>query len=202
MEMTGEHRLPAPRQQVWEALNDAEVLAACIPNCQGVEKISDTEFKATVSLKVGPVRAKFGGKITLSDLDPPASFSINGEGQGGAAGFAKGGAQVTLDEEEDATVLRYQAQASVGGKLAQIGSRLVDTAAKQIAGQFFSAFVAHMEAATAESAEAEAAEAAEAAEEAAETEAAADQAGLPPVVWVGGLIAIAVVGLIYYGVTN
>ncbi|HJP23479.1 MAG TPA: carbon monoxide dehydrogenase subunit G [Alphaproteobacteria bacterium] len=199
MEMTGEHRLPAPRQQVWEALNDAEVLAACIPNCQGVEKISDTEFKATVSLKVGPVRAKFGGKITLSDLDPPASFSINGEGQGGAAGFAKGGAQVTLDEEEDATVLRYQAQASVGGKLAQIGSRLVDTAAKQIAGQFFSAFVAHMEAATAESAEAEAAEAAE---EAAETEAAADQAGLPPVVWVGGLIAIVVVGLIYYGVTN
>ncbi len=106
---------------------------------------------------------------------------------------------MTLDEEEDATVLRYQAQASVGGKLAQIGSRLVDTAAKQIAGQFFSAFVAHMEAATAESAEAEAAEAAE---EAAETEAAADQAGLPPVVWVGGLIAIVVVGLIYYGVTN
>ncbi|MAG98909.1 MAG: carbon monoxide dehydrogenase subunit G [Alphaproteobacteria bacterium] len=196
MELSGEHRIPAPRHQVWEALNDAEVLASCIPNCQGLEKVSDTEFKATVSLKVGPVRAKFGGKITLSDLDPPASFSINGEGQGGAAGFAKGGAQVTLDEEEDATVLRYQAQANVGGKLAQIGSRLIDTAAKQIAGQFFSAFVAHMETAAAEATETADTKAVAA------TPAAAEQAGLPPVVWVGGLIAIVVVGLIYYGVTN
>ena len=194
MEMTGEHRIPAPRQQVWEALNDAEVLAACIPNCQGVEKISDTEFKATVSLKVGPVRAKFGGKITLSDLDPPASFSINGEGQGGAAGFAKGGAQVTLDEEEDATVLRYQAQASVGGKLAQIGSRLVDTAAKQIAGQFFEAFVAHMTAAAETAALAAAEQPA-----ASPPPPAAEPAGLPPVVWVASLIAIVFVGLIYYG---
>ncbi|HJM48927.1 MAG TPA: carbon monoxide dehydrogenase subunit G [Alphaproteobacteria bacterium] len=196
MEMTGEHRIPAPRQQVWEALNDAQVLAACIPNCQAVEKLSETEFKATVSLKVGPVRAKFGGKITLSELDPPASFSINGEGQGGPAGFAKGGAQVTLDAEEDnsTTVLRYRAQANVGGKLAQIGSRLVDTAAKQIAGQFFEAFVAHMTAAAETAALAAAEQPA-----ASPPPPAAEPAGLPPVVWVASLIAIVFVGLIYYG---
>ncbi len=197
MEMSGEHRIPAPRQRVWEALNDPSVLEACIPGCQEMEKLSDTEFAAKVTRKVGPVKASFSSKVMLSDLQPPASFKISGEGQGGVAGFAKGGADVTLDEEDGATVLRYQAKASVGGKLAQIGSRLVDTAAKQVAGEFFKNFVAHMETVAAETAEA-----AETTEAAAMAPAAVDQPGLPPVVWVGGLIAIVVVGLIYYGLTQ
>ncbi len=194
MEMSGEHRIPAPRQRVWEALNDPSVLEACIPGCQEMEKLSDTEFAAKVTRKVGPVKASFSSKVMLSDLQPPASFKISGEGQGGVAGFAKGGADVTLDEEDGATVLRYQAKASVGGKLAQIGSRLVDTAAKQIAGQFFEAFVAHMTAAAETAALAAAEQPA-----ASPPPPAAEPAGLPPVVWVASLIAIVFVGLIYYG---
>jgi len=144
MDMNGERRIPAPRQRVWEGLNDPEILKQCIPGCQSVEKLSDTEFTAKVRAKVGPVSANFAGKVTLSDLDPPAGYTISGEGTGGVAGFAKGGAKVTLEEEGGETVLRYGVEAQVGGKLAQIGSRLIDATARKLADQFFSNFVAAM----------------------------------------------------------
>jgi len=144
MDMKGEYRIPAAQQVVWEALNDPETLKACIPGCETIEKTSDTELTATVKAKVGPVSAKFKGKVTLSDLNPPNSYRISGEGQGGPAGFGKGGATVTLEQDGSDTVLRYDANAQVGGKLAQIGARLVDGAAKKIADQFFSNFAAHV----------------------------------------------------------
>lgn len=140
MEMSGEHRIPAPRERVWAALNDPEVLKASIPGCQELEKVSDTEMKAKVLAKVGPVKATFNGDVTLSNIVAPASYTISGEGKGGVAGFAKGGADVTLEEDGDETILRYSAKAQVGGKLAQLGARLIDATAKQMAGQFFTAF--------------------------------------------------------------
>jgi carbon monoxide dehydrogenase subunit G len=146
MEMTGEHRIPAPRQRVWEALNDPAVLKDCIPGCQSVEKVSDSEMAATVVAKVGPVKATFNGKVTFSNVDPPNGYTITGEGKGGVAGFAKGGADVTLEEVSDDTILRYKVNAQVGGKLAQIGARLVDATAKQMAEEFFGRFVRRMEA--------------------------------------------------------
>ncbi|HZD25875.1 MAG TPA: carbon monoxide dehydrogenase subunit G, partial [Alphaproteobacteria bacterium] len=126
MEMQGEYRIPAPREQVWNALNDPEVLKASIPGCNTLDKVSDNAFTATVTAKVGPVKAKFNGEVTLSDINPPESYTISGEGKGGAAGFAKGGADVKLEEAGSETILRYTVNASVGGKLAQIGSRLID----------------------------------------------------------------------------
>jgi carbon monoxide dehydrogenase subunit G len=144
MDMTGERRIPAPRQRVWEGLNDPEVLKQCIPGCETIEKLSDTEFTAKVRARVGPVSAHFAGKVTLSDLDPPSGYTISGEGTGGVAGFAKGGAKVSLDEESGETVLRYTVQAQVGGKLAQIGSRLIDATARKMADDFFNRFVGVM----------------------------------------------------------
>ena len=141
MDMTGEHRIAAPRARVWEALNDPEVLKRCIPGCEAVEKSSDTAFSARVMAKVGPVKARFSGEVSLSDLDPPNGYTISGEGKGGAAGFARGGAEVRLAEAgEGATVLSYNVNAQVGGKLAQIGSRLIDSTAKKMAGDFFRTF--------------------------------------------------------------
>jgi len=140
MDMKGEERISAPREVVWEALNDPDVLKACIPGCQTLEKTSDTSFSATVQAKVGPVKAKFAGDVTLTDIDPPKGYKISGEGKGGAAGFAKGGAVVKLEEDGDETVLSYEVDANVGGKLAQIGSRLIDSTAKKMAGEFFSKF--------------------------------------------------------------
>ena len=139
MEMSGQHTIPAPRETVWEALNDPEVLKQCIPGCEEVNKTSDTSFDAKVSVKVGPVKAKFGGAVTLSDIDPPKGYTISGEGKGGAAGFAKGGAKVSLEEVDGgaATELTYEVSASVGGKLAQIGARLIDSTAKKYANDFF-----------------------------------------------------------------
>ena len=142
MEMTGEYRIPAPREAVWAALNDPVVLQSCIPGCESLERGAENEFKATVRAKVGPVSARFSGKVTLSDFDPPKSYRISGEGQGGAAGFAKGGAVVNLEEDGAGTILRYTADAQVGGKLAQIGSRLIDGTAKKLADEFFEAFAA------------------------------------------------------------
>ena len=142
MEMTGEFRIPAPRQRVWEGLNDPEILKSSIPGCQTIEKVSDTEFTAKVLAQVGPVKANFAGKVTLSDLDPPQSYTIAGEGSGGVAGFAKGSAKVNLDEDGGATLLHYAVQAHVGGKLAQIGSRLIDSVARRMAENFFTRFVA------------------------------------------------------------
>ncbi len=140
MDMTGEYRIAAPREKVWAALNDPEILRQCIPGCDEIEKSSDTAFSAKVTAKVGPVKAKFGGKVTLSDLDPPNSYTITGEGSGGAAGFAKGGAKVALTTDGADTILKYEVQANVGGKLAQIGSRLIDGTARKMADDFFSTF--------------------------------------------------------------
>ncbi len=141
MEMKGEYKIPASREKVWDALNDADVLRECIPGAKSLEKISDTEMKATVEAKVGPVKAAFTGQVTLSNINPPNGYTITGESKGGVAGFAKGGADVSLVEDgPDATVLTYVAKAQVGGKLAQIGGRLVDATAKQMADQFFTAF--------------------------------------------------------------
>jgi uncharacterized protein len=138
MDMTGEYRIPASRDQVWAALNDPDTLKASLPGCETLEKISDREFAATVITKVGPVKAKFNGNVTLSNLNPPESYTISGEGKGGAAGFAKGGADVRLIEEGEVTVLTYVAKADVGGKLAQLGSRLIDGTARKMADEFFS----------------------------------------------------------------
>jgi carbon monoxide dehydrogenase subunit G len=140
MDMTGEYRIPAPREQVWAALNDPAILKASLPGCESLERLSDHEFAATVAAKVGPVRAKFNGQVTLSDLKPPESYQISGEGKGGAAGFAKGGADVRLTEDGAETVLSYTARADVGGKLAQLGSRLIDATAKKMADEFFENF--------------------------------------------------------------
>jgi carbon monoxide dehydrogenase subunit G len=142
MDLTGEYVLPAPRARVWTALNDPEVLKRCIPGCQEIQKLSDTEMTAKVALAVGPVRATFSGRVTLSDLDPPNGYRISGEGQGGVAGFGKGSATVRLADEGAGTKLSYVADASVGGKLAQIGSRLVEATAKKLADQFFDRFAA------------------------------------------------------------
>ena len=140
MDMTGEYRIPAPRERVWAALNDAEMLKAALPGCESLEKRSDTEFAAVVIAKVGPVKAKFNGNVALSNLNPPESYTIAGEGKGGAAGFAKGGAEVHLTEDGAFTILRYTAKADVGGKLAQLGSRLIDGTAKKLADEFFNNF--------------------------------------------------------------
>ena len=140
MTMTGEHQLAANRQTVWAKLNDAEVLKACIPGCEELEKTSDTEFRATAKMKVGPVSARFKGRVTLSDLDPPNGYRIAGEGEGGVAGFAKGGAVVTLADRDGGTLLTYSVEAQIGGKLAQLGQRLINGAAKKLADEFFANF--------------------------------------------------------------
>ncbi len=140
MQMTGEYRIEASPATVWTGLNDPNVLQRCIPGCESVDRISDTEFTAKVVLQVGPVKARFAGKVTLSDLDPPNGYKISGEGQGGVAGFGKGGATVTLTPDGIGTVLRYAADAQVGGKIAQIGGRLIDATAKKLADEFFSRF--------------------------------------------------------------
>jgi carbon monoxide dehydrogenase subunit G len=142
MDMTGEERIAAPRDAVWAALNDPEILKQCIPGCQSLEKISPTELTATVKLKIGPVSASFNGEVKLSNINAPESYTISGEGKGGIAGFAKGGADVVLKEDGDETILQYEAKAQVGGKIAQLGSRLVDSSAKKLAQQFFSDFTA------------------------------------------------------------
>jgi uncharacterized protein len=197
MEMTGEFRIPAPRQRVWEGLNDPEVLKQCIPGCQTLEKVSDTEFNGKVVASVGPVRATFGGKVTLSDLDPPQSYTISGEGSGGVAGFAKGGAKVNLAEDGAATLLTYAVQAQVGGKLAQVGSRLIDGVARKMANDFFGHFAAVMA-----PEQPEAAAVTEPARVAVETPPPAPPPRptglrLPPAVWVTGL-AVIIILLLYF----
>jgi uncharacterized protein len=222
MEMTGEYRIPAPRQRVWEALNDPEVLKHCIPGCQSLEKVSDTEFNGRVVASVGPVRATFGGKVTLSDLDPPQSYTISGEGSGGVAGFAKGGAKVNLADDGAETLLTYAVQAQVGGKIAQIGSRLIDGVARKMANDFFGSFATEVVAEQPSPAPAEAAASAASPPPAAtlerepapvarpaEPEPVAPEPlppmppsrpegrRLPPAVWVSGL-AVIVVLLLYF----
>lgn len=137
MDMTGERRISAPRQTVWDALNDPAVLKASIPGCESLEKLSDTSMKSTVAIKIGPISARFNGSVVLSDMDPPNGYTISGEGQGGVAGFAKGGAKVHLADDGPGTLLNYEVHAQVGGKIAQLGARLIDASAKQISDQFF-----------------------------------------------------------------
>lgn len=140
MEMTGEQLIPASREETWKALNDTEFLKQCVPGCESIEPAGDNTYTVQMTARVGPVSAKFKGKLTLSDLDPPQSYSIAFEGQGGVAGFARGSARVRLEPDGEGTRLTYTVKASVGGKLAQIGSRLVDAAAQKVASDFFTAF--------------------------------------------------------------
>jgi uncharacterized protein len=157
MEMTGEQLIPVGQNEVWRGLNDPEVLKACITGCESIEKVSDNEYKVAMTAAVGPVKARFTGKLVLSDLNPPNSYSIAFEGSGGAAGFGKGGAQVKLMPEGAGTRLSYAAKASVGGKLAQVGSRLIDGVARKMADDFFTKFNQVVAAPTAAPATAEAA---------------------------------------------
>ncbi|HXX50158.1 MAG TPA: carbon monoxide dehydrogenase subunit G [Xanthobacteraceae bacterium] len=140
MTMSGEYELAVPPQTVWEKLNDPAILKACIPGCEQLDKTSDTEFQAVATVKIGPVKAKFKGRVTLSDLDPPNGYKISGQGDGGVAGFAKGGATVKLTPKNGGTLLAYNVDAQIGGKLAQLGQRLVNGAAKKVADDFFENF--------------------------------------------------------------
>lgn len=146
MHLEGVQEIRAGRAAVWAALNDPDVLRACIPGCQSLDQTSDTSFEAVVKQKIGPVSATFKGVVELKDLNPPEGYRIEGEGKGGAAGFAKGGAEVRLDEMPGGTRLGYAADAKVGGKIAQLGARLVDGVAKKLADKFFADFKAHVEA--------------------------------------------------------
>ena len=198
MDMTGEYRIPAARQRVWEMLNDPEVLKRAIPGCESLTKLSDTDLEAKVKAKVGPVQASFAGKVRLSDLDPPSAYTITGEGSGGVAGFAKGGARVQLLEDgPEATILKYEAKAEVGGKLAQIGSRLIQGTAKKMADEFFGKFAelaaAEAAPAAAPSAAAPAAEAPPAAAPApAPAPAPAGIAGIPWI-WIAAAVVVLVI---------
>jgi carbon monoxide dehydrogenase subunit G len=210
MDMSGEYRIPAARETVWRALNDPEILKQCIPGCETIEKTSDTEFTARVAVAVGPVKAKFTGKVTLADLNPPESYTISGEGQGGVAGFGKGSANVRLEAEAPTeTVLRYTAQATVGGKLAQIGTRLVDATARKLADEFFGKFATVVGAPPTEAPAATRAEApgqtVAGPPPAPEATAAAptptpSRPALPPMVWIPLLIVV--IGLITWLVTR
>jgi uncharacterized protein len=178
MNINGEIVISAPRSKVWLALNDPEILARCIEGCDSLEKVSDQEFNGQVTAKIGPVKASFSGAVTLSNIVPDISYTISGEGKGGVAGFAKGGADVALEDVDDgkATLLRYTARANVGGKLAQLGSRLIEATAKSQADKFFAALAVEL---------APAAAAAPAAIPATETPA----GGMPSWLWMGLLLA-------------
>jgi hypothetical protein len=187
MDLTGEYRIQASRETVWAALNDPEILKQCIDGCEELTKDSDTQFSARVTAKVGPVRAKFTGKVTLSNMDAPNGYTISGEGQGGVAGFAKGGADVRLTEDGAETILNYSAKAEVGGKLASVGSRLVEGVAKKTADDFFSKFSALV----GEGDDEVAAPATEAAAEAPKPpQAAAANGGYTPWVWGAGIVLV------------
>jgi|SRR5215469_11165686 len=201
MEFTGRYQIAAPPQQVWDALNDPAVLKACVPGCQSLIRTDDHRFDALATLRIGPVKANFKAIIRQSELDPPQRCVLKGEGQGGVAGFARGEAEVTLAREGDETVLSYIARGNIGGKLAQVGQRLIDSAAKQIADDFFGRFAAHL---APESVVAEPETAAPAApppliEEQPVLQPGARE-GLAPEIWVIGLIGVIVILLVLFGV--
>jgi len=191
MEIAGERRIPATRDVVWAALNDPDVLKDCIPGCESLEKVTDTEMNGLVRAKVGPVNAKFSGTVRLENIKAPESYTIAGEGKGGAAGFAKGSADVALAEDGADTVLTYTAKAQVGGKLAQIGSRLVKGTAEKLANDFFTCFADRVGGTAGPAAEPETEEP-EAAAVAAD---AATQRGITPLIWIGALIVVAAIFL-------
>lgn len=198
MDFTGKYSIPAPADLVWAGINDPEILKACIPGCEKVEKTSPTEFVAAATLKIGPVKASFRGKVTLSDLDPPHRCTLKGEGQGGVAGFAKGDAEIVLTPEPGGTLLSYTARAQVGGKLAQIGQRLIDGTAKQIADEFFSRFAAALTAGQAPPAltpDPEVEAAAPPSAPAAKTR----RDGLAPEIWVLGLVGVVAILVLVFG---
>lgn len=204
MDMAGEYRIPAARDVVWRGLNDPEILKQCIPGCESIEKLSDTAFTARVALTVGPVKAKFTGKVALADLNPPESYTISGEGQGGVAGFGKGSAAVRLAEDGPSmTVLTYTAQATVGGKLAQIGARLVDATARKLAEEFFSRFAVVVAGSAAEAPPAPAADAIQPSPSTAAAGAPAappPRAALRPEIWIPALIVL--IGALLWLVTR
>lgn len=203
MKLSGEHLIPASRQTVWEALNDADMLQACLPGCETLEKISDTEMTAQITTKIGPVKATFTGAVTLSDLDPPNGYKLSGEGQGGAAGFASGSASVNLSEQDGGTLLRYEVEAMVGGKLAQIGSRLIDSVTKKLAAQFFTALAEKLttgdatDTAPASADNAESAGSAPASATAAAAAVSAPKRGIPTPIWVVGIIGVVAVLILW-----
>jgi uncharacterized protein len=201
MDMTGERRIPAPRERVWQALNDPIVLRASIPGCESLEKLSDDAMTAVVSVKIGPITARFTGRVNLTDIDPPNGYRISGEGQCGVAGFAKGGAEVRLVEDGDVTVLSYVVKAQVGGKMAQLGARLIDATAKQMADAFFDRFVDQVAApATGEAgADSPVILATEAAPRAAGVFSMIPRApfGYPLIGWVGAVVCLAILVLLF-----
>ena len=206
MKMAGEFRVARAREAVWAALNDPAVLKRCLPGCQEIERISETEMTATLIVKVGPVKATFAGAVTLSDLDPPNGYTLSGQGQGGAAGFASGEARVALVEEGGETVVRYDVDAKVGGKLAQIGSRLIDSTAKKLAGQFFDSLAETLAAAgEAEGGEEEAGGSEDRplagdtpAAEAPPMPTAEPRKGLPTVLWVSAVVVVAAILILVF----
>lgn len=183
MRMDGEYRIPASRETVWKALNDPETLKNSIPGCEELEQTTENSFAARIVAKIGPVKAKFSTNVELADLDPPNGYTLTGKGQGGAAGFANGSANVKLEEDGGETVLRYTVDATVGGKLAQVGSRLVDAAARKMAEEFFSAFIQTLETAAPDSVK---------------TPEPHPAPGLPPQVWVAGIIAFVIILLFLF----
>jgi carbon monoxide dehydrogenase subunit G len=212
MDFTGRYLIPAPPQVVWTALCDPQMLKTCIPGCQSIVKDDDTHFQAVATLKIGPVKATFKANIALTEMDPPHRCLLKGEGQGGVAGFARGEAEVLLTPEGDGTALAYTAKASVGGKLAQIGQRLIDGAARQIADDFFASFAASLTPPALDAEEAElivispefAPEIAApplATADASDGEADAKREGAAPEIWVIGLIGVIVILLVLFGVT-
>ncbi len=202
MDFTGRYVIPAPPETVWEAIQNTEILRACIPGCESLEKTGDNAFEARATLKIGPVKATFKGKVTLEEMEPPRRCVLRGEGQGGVAGFAKGEAEVLLAPENGQTALTYTAKANIGGKLAQIGQRLIDGAAKQIADDFFSRFSAAVGApppiveAAAQEADAKPSEPGRPAKPVPETR----HEPILREVWVIGLIAVIVIVLIFFGI--
>lgn len=206
MDFSGQYMIAAPPEAVWAGLNDPDVLKACIPGCEKMEKTSETDFAATATLKIGPVRATFRGKVTMADMDPPHRLTLVGEGQGGVAGFAKGQAEVVLTPENGGTTLTYAAKANVGGKLAQIGQRLIDGASKQIADEFFSRFTQQVASAPETPAMPEEAHPQTVPDTQAHVSTTPSQAaeetreGLAPEIWVVGLIAVIIILLVLFGV--
>jgi uncharacterized protein len=200
MEFTGRYVVPAQPEPVWDALNDPAILKACIPGCQTLTKSEDHQFDALATLRIGPVKANFKAIIRQTELDPPRRCVLKGEGQGGVAGFARGEAEVTLAPEGDATALSYVARANIGGKLAQVGQRLIDSAAKQIADDFFARFAAQLSTVPPVAEPEIVAPAPPSLMETTATPQAVSREGVAPEIWVIGLVGVIVILLVLFGV--